>query len=86
MRRMQAASMFTDYFSEYPCLKISVISVPTHQYPKEEIEASDLKKNAKGRLITELQKIYILTNSMGWTLNYNEQVIESVDGLERLNF
>ncbi|MCF7560596.1 DUF4230 domain-containing protein [Sabulilitoribacter multivorans] len=39
------------------------------------IEASDLKTNAKNRLISELSKFYILTNSLGWTLKYNETPI-----------
>lgn len=32
---------------------------------------SSLKANAQNRLISELSKILILTNTMGWTLQYN---------------
>ncbi|MEL0457408.1 DUF4230 domain-containing protein [Flavobacteriaceae bacterium SZ-1-7] len=52
---------------------------------QKKIEASDLKKNAKNRLVSELSKFYILTNSLGWTLQYNNQPIntrESLDGLK----
>jgi uncharacterized protein DUF4230 len=41
------------------------------------IEKSSLKTNAQNRLITELSKILILTNTMGWKLEYNNQVIET---------
>lgn len=36
----------------------------------KKINASSLKSNAKNRLITELSKILILTNTMGWKLQY----------------
>ena len=43
----------------------------------KKIEKSSLKSNAQNRLISELSKILILTNSMGWKLQYNGKVIES---------
>ena len=43
----------------------------------KKIEKSSLKSNAQNRLITELSKILILTNSMGWKLQYEGKVIES---------
>lgn len=42
----------------------------------KKIEKSSLKSNAKNRLISELSKILILTNSMGWKLKYEGNVIE----------
>lgn len=47
------------------------------------IEKSTLKSNARNRLISELSKILILTNSLGWKLEYNgetvsEQTIDNV--------
>ncbi len=42
---------------------------------------SDLKSNAKNRLISELSKFYILTNSLGWTLNYNGNIINESEGV-----
>ena len=41
----------------------------------KKLEASNLKLNAKNRLISELSKFYILTNSMGWTLHYQDTSI-----------
>nr|WP_294783164.1 DUF4230 domain-containing protein [uncultured Flavobacterium sp.] len=43
----------------------------------KKIEKSSLKTNAQNRLISELSKILILTNSMGWKLQYNGKTIES---------
>lgn len=45
---------------------------------------SELMSNAQNRLISELQKIYILTNSMGWTLRYQEQEISEENDLETI--
>ena len=43
----------------------------------KKIEKSTLKTNAQNRLISELSKILIMTNSMGWKLQYNGKTIES---------
>jgi hypothetical protein len=41
----------------------------------KKIEKSTLKSNAKNRLISELSKILIVTNSMGWKLKYDGEVV-----------
>ncbi len=43
----------------------------------KKIDKSSLKSNAQNRLISELSKILILTNSMGWKLQYKGKTIES---------
>src|SRR5690606_34861938 len=75
-----------DYLNQFKAEDYNKIKNTVNKMIEEKIEASDLKQNAKARLISELQKIYILTNSMGWTLIYNDQTVESLDGLERFNF
>lgn len=47
----------------------------------KKIEKSSLKTNAKNRLVSELSKILILTNSMGWTLRYQGQDVVSESDL-----
>jgi len=42
----------------------------------KKIEKSALKTNAQNRLVSELSKMLILTNSMGWKLQYEGKVIE----------
>ena len=51
----------------------------------KKIEASDLKSNAQNRLLSELSKFFILTNSLGWKLKYNETPVESVDALKSMD-
>lgn len=41
----------------------------------KKIEKSTLKSNAQNRLISELSKMLILTNSMGWKLQYEGSII-----------
>ena len=48
----------------------------------KKIEESELKSNAQNRLLSELAKFYILTNSLGWTLEYNSQPVENLNQLE----
>lgn len=50
---------------------------------RKKIEKSSLKSNAQNRLLSELQKLLILTNTMGWTLQYNGQPVnnESINTL-----
>jgi lipopolysaccharide export LptBFGC system permease protein LptF len=43
----------------------------------KKIKKSTLKTNAQNRLINELSKFLILTNSLGWTLKYDGVVIEN---------
>jgi len=49
---------------------------------KEKIEASSLYTNAENRLITELHKIYILTNSLNWSLVYDNRPINNINDFE----
>ena len=50
----------------------------------KKIEASNLKSNAQNRLISELSKFYILTSSLGWTLQYEGNSIKSSDDLQNI--
>lgn len=43
----------------------------------KKMETSSLKANAQNRLISELSKILILTNTMGWTLKYGGKSVTS---------
>lgn len=50
----------------------------------KKIEKSTLKSNAKNRLVSELSKILIVTNSMGWTLRYNGEAVNSEQSLTKI--
>jgi uncharacterized membrane protein len=49
----------------------------------KKIEKSTLKSNAKNRLVSELSKILIVTNSMGWKLQYNGEIVQSDTTLQQ---
>ncbi|TRX38847.1 DUF4230 domain-containing protein [Flavobacterium sp. ZT3R18] len=49
----------------------------------KKIEKSSLKSNAQNRLISELSKILILTNTMGWKLQYDGKVISNEKELQQ---
>lgn len=44
---------------------------------EKKIQNSSLKTNAQNRLLSELSKMLILTNSMGWTLSYKGNIVKS---------
>ncbi len=75
-----------DYLNQFEAEDYNNIKKRIEKSLKTKIEKSTLKSNAKNRLISELQKIYILTNTMGWTLEYNGNEIESSDAMESLKF
>jgi lipopolysaccharide export LptBFGC system permease protein LptF len=43
----------------------------------KKMQKSTLKTNAQNRLISELSKLLITTNTLGWTLKYEGKVIEN---------
>jgi len=46
---------------------------------QDKIDKSSLKHNAKNRLVSELSKLLILTNSFEWTLEHDSQVIDDMN-------
>ena len=73
-----------DYLNQFEAADYNKIQKRIEKSLMEKIEKSSLKSNAKNRLVSELQKIYILTNSMGWTLEYDGSKIKSSDELESI--
>lgn len=73
-----------DYLNQFTAADYNKIKSRIEKSLRKKIEASELRTNAENRLISELQKIYILTNSMGWTLKYNTTVIENEVELKKL--
>ena len=73
-----------DYLNQFDAADYNKIKKTVNASLMKKVEASSLRTNAENRLISELQKFYILTNSMGWRLTYQEQTIESLDGLRTI--
>tara|TARA_B100001059_G_C17502989_1_gene412022 strand:+ start:54 stop:668 length:615 start_codon:yes stop_codon:yes gene_type:complete len=66
-----------DYLNQFEASDYNTIKKKVTASIKKKVEASSVKSNAQNRLISELSKIYILTNSMGWTLEYNDMPVNS---------
>jgi len=73
-----------DYLNQFEAADYNKIQKRIQKSLMGKIEKSSLKSNSKNRLVSELQKIYILTNSMGWTLEYDGSQIKSSDELESI--
>ncbi|SIQ93657.1 DUF4230 domain-containing protein [Maribacter ulvicola] len=73
-----------DYLNQFDAADYNKIKKTVKASLMKKVEASALRSNAENRLISELQKFYMLTNSMGWQLTYQEQTIESLEGLQAI--
>ena len=73
-----------DYLNQFDAKDYNQIKSRVNKSIRSKVEKSGLKSNAKNRLISELQKIYILTNSLGWTLKYNDEEFGDTEEMQRL--
>jgi uncharacterized membrane protein len=69
-------------FNEFTGEDYNKINKIAKENLSKKIEKSTLKSNAKNRLISELSKILIVTNSMGWKLQYNGEVVKNNNQLQ----
>ena len=83
---LQYYDVSQDYFNKFDAADYNKIKGSVNKMIQAKIDQSDLKDDAKERLINELSKIYILTNSMGWSLQYQETTISSPSDLDNLKF
>ena len=74
-----------DYFNQFEAEDYNSIRDRVEANLKEKIEASELMTNAENRLISELHKIYILTSSLGWTLQFDGNEINSQEDLQAVD-
>ncbi len=70
-----------DYLNPFKAQDYNLIKKNVKQSLLKKIEASTLVSNAENRLLSELSRIYVLTNSLGWTLVYGEEPINSTEEL-----
>ena len=73
-----------DYFNKFEANDYNKIKNSVTAQFRKKIESSGLKDNAQERLMSELVNIYVLTKSMGWTLKYNEVIIENPEQMKNL--
>lgn len=71
-----------DYFNSFEANDYNKIKNSVTSQIRTQIEKSDLMANSRERLMVELTNLFVLTKSMGWTLMYEEKIIESREQLE----
>ncbi|SDS66615.1 DUF4230 domain-containing protein [Winogradskyella sediminis] len=76
--------MQADFLNQFEAKDYNAIKTTVKASLMKKIEASELKSNAENRLISELSKFFILTNTLGWTLQYHDNSIKSSEELQKL--
>lgn len=74
----------SDFLNPFKAEDYNAIKETVKKSLDKKIKESELKSNAKNRLISELSKFYMLTNSLGWTLEYNETPVATLDMLQTI--
>lgn len=73
------------YFNPFTAEDFNTIKEEYSESLEQQIRKSSLMTNAQNRLISELQKIYILSSTMGWTLEYKNQQIDDQTSWQQLD-
>jgi hypothetical protein len=73
-----------DYFNKFGAADYNKIKTTVNDRIREKVDKSTLPDNCRERLMSELANIFVLTKSLGWTLQYNEMVIESEGQMRNL--
>ncbi|GGI55757.1 DUF4230 domain-containing protein [Winogradskyella haliclonae] len=73
-----------DFLNQFEAEDYNSIKESVNKSLLDKIEKSNLVSNAKNRLISELAKFYILTNSLGWKLEYNGEQLDAEADFEKL--
>ena len=71
-----------DYLNPFNAGDYNAIKRNVNASLMNKIEASSLRSNAENRLVSELSRILVLTNTMGWTLVYNNSAVENTEQLK----
>ena len=74
----------SDYLNQFNAEDYNKIKRNVNASLLKKIEASTLRSNAQNRLLSELSKFLVLTNSMGWTLTYGDRDIQNFEELKLL--
>ncbi len=67
-----------DYLNQFEASDYNKIKRNVNASLLKKIDASSLKSNAQNRLLSELSKLLVLTNTMEWTLVYNDTPVEDL--------
>ena len=73
-----------DYLNQFEASDYNKIKQRVMTTVRQTVESSELPQNAENRLLAELANIYVVTNTLGWTLQYNTTPINSSQELKTL--
>jgi len=73
-----------DYFNKFGAADYNKIKNTVNARIREKVNQSNMLDNSRERLMSELANIYVLTKSLGWTLQFNEIIVESEDQMKNL--
>ncbi|SDQ05344.1 DUF4230 domain-containing protein [Flagellimonas zhangzhouensis] len=71
-----------DYLNPFSAKDYNNIKKTVNASLMKKVEASSLRTNAENRLVSELSRILVLTNSMGWTLVFEETPVLNMEELD----
>ena len=74
-----------DFLNQFDASDYNKIKKSVNASLMKKVEASTLKSNAENRLISELSKFYVLTNSLEWTLVYGSQKVDDIEDFKLTN-
>ncbi|MEP5254529.1 MAG: DUF4230 domain-containing protein [Winogradskyella arenosi] len=77
--------MQADYLNPFEAKDYNSIKKTVRESLMKKVVASELKSNAQNRLISELSKFFIVTRSLGWTLEYNQKPISNLTELNNID-
>ena len=74
-----------DYLNPFEAKDYNTINERVRASLLSKIHASTLLANARNRLLSELSKLILLTNTMGWTLVYEDRPVKDLQEFELTN-
>src|SRR5690554_5854100 len=66
-------------FNSFTGSDYNVIQEKVRKQFLDQMKNSNIEKNAQNRLISELSKFLVVTNALGWSLEYQHQMITSAE-------
>lgn len=73
-----------DYINKFGASDYNKIKSTVNARIREKVDRSTLLDNSRERLMSELANIFVLTKSLGWSLQYNEIIIENEEQMKSL--
>ncbi len=73
-----------DYLNPFKAEDYNLIKRNVNASLMKKIDVSTLRSNAENRLVSELSRILVITNSMGWTLVFEDVPVQNMEELDKI--